>query len=157
MLFSRIKAIEAQILADARAHADARRLVAIPGVGWMSAHAAIAAIGDASRFATARDFAAWAGLTPRQQSSGAKRRSGHISRAGDKSLRRLFVLGASAVMRQARIKPQNAGPWMTGILARRPVRIAVVAQAARTARTLFAVLKSGADYSANHRAGPAAA
>lgn len=145
--------LEREIVARARADARARRLMSIPGVGPITAHAVVAAIGDGSQFASARDFAAWVGLTPKQASSGEKHRSLGITRAGDNGLRRLLTLGAASQLRQVRARPDKAGPWITGILARRPMKVAVVAQAAKTARIVFAVLKSGESY----RVRPAAA
>jgi transposase len=125
-----------------------RRLMTVPGIGPLSAHAIVAAIGDGRQFTAARDFAAWVGLTPRQHESGNRRRSGRISRQGDQAVRRLLTLGASAVMRQARAKPQPATAWQRGILARRPVKLAGVAQAAKTARIAWAMLRSGHSYRA---------
>jgi len=142
------EALYARIEAQARADEKARLLMTIPGVGPITAHAAIAAIGDGRQFHTARDFVAWIGLTPSQYASGEKRRSGHVSKAGDAGLRRLLTLGASAHLRQARAKPERMGPWLSGLLARRPVRVAVVAQAAKTARILWAMLTSGESYRA---------
>ncbi|WP_400765223.1 IS110 family transposase [Methylosinus sporium] len=147
------RALEKRIVASARADEKARLLMAIPGVGPMTAQAVIAAIGDGRQFLTARDFAAWVGLTPRQYASGEKSRSGRISRAGDPGLRRLLTLGASAHLRQARAKPERMGPWLAGVLARRPTRVAVVAQAAKTARIIWAMLTSGESF----RARPATA
>lgn len=147
-LDAEVRALEARIVALARGNEAARRLMSIPGVGPLTAHAIVAAIGEGHQFRSARDFAAWAGLTPREASSGEKRRSGGISRAGDRSLRRLFVLGASAWLRHARARPDKAGPWLTGVLARRPVKVATVAQAAKTARIAWAVLTSGEQYRA---------
>jgi len=140
--------LEQRIVERARADDAARRLMTIPGVGPLTAHAIVAAIGDGRQFASARDFAAWVGLTPKQSSSGEKHRSAGISRAGDNGLRRLLALGAASRLRQVQGKPDKAGPWITGILARRPMRVAVVAQAARTARIAWAVLTSGEEYRA---------
>jgi transposase len=67
---------------------------------------------------------------------------------GDPGVRRLLTLGASAVMRQMKAKPERAMPWIRGILARRPIKVAVVAQAAKTARIAWAMLRSGEDYRA---------
>jgi transposase len=139
-------ALEAQIVARARADATMRRLMKVPGIGPLTAHAIVAAIGDGRQFASARDFAAWAGLTPREHQSANSRRSGHISRQGDPGVRRLLTLGASAVMRQVRARPEKASAWTRGILARRPVKVVVVAQAARTARIAWAMLRSGDTY-----------
>jgi transposase len=145
--------LDAELLSQARAHPDACRLMRIPGVGPITAHAVIAAIGDGHQFASARDFAAWTGLTRKNHDTGGKARlTGHISKAGDRSLRRLLILGASSGLRQARARPDKASPWIRGVLARRPVKVAVVAQAAKTARIIWAVLTSG-----QHYRGPAAA
>ena len=94
----------------------------------------------------ARDFAAWCGLTPREHSSAKKRRQGGISRQGDNRLRKLFALGASTVMRGVRAHDERATEWQRGILARRPVKVAVLAQAAKTARIAWAILQSGETY-----------
>jgi transposase len=144
----RVEALEAQLVARARADATMRRLMKVPGIGPLGAHAIVSAIGDGRQFGSARDFAAWAGLTPREHQSANTRRAGHISRQGDQGLRRLLTLGASAVMRQVRAKPARGTAWMRGILARRPVKVAVVAQAAKTARIAWAMLRSGNPYRA---------
>ena len=142
------EALEAQIVARVKADATMRRLMTVPGIGPLSAHAIVSAIGDGRQFGSARDFAAWAGLTPREHQSANTRRAGHISRQGDKGVRRLLTLGASAVMRQVKVKPQRGTAWMRGLLARRPVKVAVVAQAAKTARIAWAMLRSGQPYRA---------
>jgi transposase len=141
-----IATLEAQIMTVAKADATMRRLATIPGVGGLTAHAIVAAIGDGAQFQTARDFAAWCGLTPQGNSSANKRRDGHISRQGDIRLRKLFALGASTVMRGARTHLDRATEWQRGILARRPVKVAVLAQAAKTARTAWPILTSGKNY-----------
>jgi len=142
-----IGVLDDQLQAEARAHPDMRRLMTIPNVGPVSAHAVVAAVGDGRQFASARDFAAWVGLTRLNHDSGGKTRlTGHISKAGDRSLRRLLVLGASSGLRHARTRPDKASPWITGLLARRPVKVAVVAQAAKTARIIWAVLTCGEEY-----------
>ena len=87
-----------------------RRLATIPGVGGITAHAIVAAVGDGRQFGSARDFAAWAGLTPRQHASAGKRRDQGISRQGDIRLRKLFALGASTVMRNARVARRSRHP-----------------------------------------------
>lgn len=149
-----ITALEKQIMAVAREHPVMRRLAGIPGVGGITAHAVVAAIGDGRQFHSARDFAAWAGLTPRQHASAGKRCDRGISRQGDSRLRKLFALGASTIMRNARSRTDRATLWQRGILARRPMKVAVLAQAAKTARIAWAVLVSGKPYQANR---PAAA
>jgi transposase len=139
-------AIEAKIMAVAKADPTMRRLATIPGVGGLTAHAIVTAIGDGKQFASSRDFAAWCGLTPRGASSGLKRREGGISRQGDIRLRKLLALGASTVMRNARSRADGATAWQRGILARRPVKVAVLAQAAKTARIAWAMLTAGTTY-----------
>ena len=144
-----IERLDDELRAQARAHADARRLMRIPNVGPVTAHAVIAAIGDGRQFASARDFAAWVGLTRHNHDTGGKAKlTGRISKAGDRSLRRLLILGASAGLRHVRARPDKGSPWIRGVLARRPVKVAVVAQAAKTARIIWAVLTSGQDYRA---------
>ena len=139
-------AIEAKIMAVAKADPAMRRLATIPGIGGLTAHAIVTAIGDGRQFAASRDFAAWCGLTPRGASSGLKRREGGISRQGDIRLRKLLALGASTIIRSARSRADRATAWQRGILARRPVKVAVLAQAAKTARIAWAVLTAGTTY-----------
>lgn len=136
-----------QILAEVRQDKAAMRLMAIPGVGPITAHAVIAAIGDGRQFSSARDFAAWVGLTRKNNDTGGKAKlTGHISRAGDRGLRQLLVLGASSWLRHVRAKPDKGSAWITGLLARRPVRVALVAQAAKTARIIWALLAKDQEY-----------
>lgn len=145
-LHASIDELEARIVACAKSDERMRRLQQIPGVGPLIAHALVMAIGDARRFDTARDCAAWIGLTPLTDSSAEKTRIGHISRQGDHSLRRLLVLGAANLMRRARVKPTQASAWVQGIMARRPFKVATVARAAKTARIAWALLRSGDSY-----------
>jgi transposase len=153
-LEAEVSALDEALKAQAQSCANARRLMQIPNVGPVTAHAVIAAVGDGRQFASARDFAAWVGLTRRNHDTGGKARlTGHVSKAGDRSLRRLLVLGASAGLRHVRASPDKGSPWIRGLLARRPVKVAVVAQAAKTARIIWAVLAKGEDYRAQpHRA-----
>lgn len=141
-----IVALEDRIVARARRDPAMRRLATVPGIGPILAHAIVAAIGEGQQFGSARDFAAWAGLTPREHSSAGKRRDKGISRQGDSHLRKLFALGASTIMRNARARPERASPWQQGILQRRPMKVAVLAQAAKNARIAWAVLTSGQTY-----------
>ena len=141
-----IEALEGKIKAIAKADATMRRLCRIPGVGFLTAHAVVAAIGDGRQFQSGRDFAAWAGMTPREDSSAGKRRTKGVSRQGEGRLRKLFALGATTLMRNARSRDDRATAWQRGILARRPMKVAVLAQAAKTARIVWAVLTSGEQY-----------
>jgi transposase len=147
-LHTSIEALETRIVAQAKSDERMRRLQTIPSVGPIIAHALVSAIGDPRRFATARDCAAWIGLTPLTNNSAEKTRIGHISRQGDHSLRRLLVLGAANLARQAKAKPNPANRWLHGISARRPFKVATVAQAAKTARIAWALLCSGETYRA---------
>lgn len=143
-----IAKLEKQIVATARAHPMMRRLTTIPGVGPLTAHAIVTAIGDGKQFASARDFAAWCGLTRRVDQSADKRRERGISRQGEMRLRKLLALGASTIMRHLRSCPAHATAWQHGILTRRPIKVAVLAQAAKTARIAWAMLQSGNVYRA---------
>ena len=127
----------------------AQRLMTVPGVGPVTAHAVICAVGDGRQFGSARDFAAWVGLTRLNHDTGGKTRlTGHISKAGDRSLRKLLVLGAQSHLRRVRASPTGGSAWVRGVLARRPVKVAVVAQAAKTARIIWALLRSDQTYRA---------
>jgi transposase len=141
-----IDGLERRIVSAARAHPAMQRLATIPGVGPLTAHAIVTAIGGGKQFASARDFAAWCGLTRRVDQSADKRRERGISRQGDKGLRKLLALGASTIMRHVKAHPERATQWQRGILARRPVKVAVLAQAARNARIAWAMLQSGETY-----------
>jgi len=125
--------LEKLIVRAAKADEEARRLMAIPGLGPLGATAILAAVPNARMFKTARDFAAWLGLTPRQFSTGGKQRSGHISKQGDRTLRSLLTIGATSHLRVQRARGVN-DPWLRDLLARRPFKVAAVAYAARMAR-----------------------
>ena len=147
-----IAALEDKINAIAKADATMRRLCGVPGVGFLTAHAVVAAIGEGRQFRSGRDFAAWAGMTPRETSSAGKRRSAGLSRQGESRLRKLFALGAATLMRNARSRQDRATRWQRGILARRPMKVAVLAQAAKTAQIVWAVLTSGKPYASSANA-----
>lgn len=139
-----IASIEARLRAWHRGNEASRRVEEIPGVGMLTATAAVATLGgNAKVFDRGRQFAAWLGLTPREQSSGGKVRLFGISKRGDSYLRKLLVHGARAVVRVHR---PECNPWLTSLLARRPKNVAVVALAQRNARILWAVLASGKPY-----------
>ncbi len=138
--------LERRIVAHARADRRARMLQTAPGVGPLGAHAVLATMPDPSVFRSGRDFAAWLGLTPRLDGTGGKRRTGRITKQGNQPLRRLLVLGATAWLRQVKANPQKGSPWLRGMLARRPIKVVAVAQAARTARILWAMLTHNQPY-----------
>ena len=122
-----------------------RRLAEVPGVGLLTATAAVATIGDAKVFDSGRGFAAWLGITPGQHSSGGKQRLLGITKRGDARLRTLFIHGARSVVRAHR---PGSSPWLDALLARRPKNVAVVAVAHRNARIAWAWLASGQHYAA---------
>lgn len=146
-LASEIDRLEAQILAWHRADDTSRRLATIPGIGPITASAIAAAVPDAALFRSGRQFAAWLGLTPRAHSSGGKERLGGISKQGDGYLRKLLVVGATAVMRMAR-RDATRQPWVAQLLERKPVKIATVGLANKTARIAWAVMTRNEVYAA---------
>jgi transposase len=149
----RIAQIERALEAWAKASEACRRLMAIPGVGTMSATALVLAMGDPSRFRSGRHFAAWLGLVPKQHSSGDRERLGGISKRGDGYVRTLLVHGARSITRWQR----ESWKWLAGLMARRPTNVAAVAIANKTARTAWALLARGADFEVGRARAPAAA
>jgi transposase len=150
MLAAQLSVVKAQILqndrrimADARSTDLGRRLMAIPGVGPVLASALVASIADPSIFRSGRDLAAWIGLVPRQNSSGGKERLGSICKAGHRYLRQMLVVGAMAVIRYA---SPTRRPWLAQLLARRKAKVAAVALANKTARTVWAMMMTGEPY-----------
>lgn len=144
-LVDQIVKLERTIVATARTDEDMHRLTSIPGVGAITAATIKALVPDPGGFISARHFAAWLGLTPRQHSSGGKERMGRISKMGNPELRTLLVLGATSVLRIAR-KDERARPWLNALLARRPSKVAAVALANKTARIIWALLNKGGVY-----------
>jgi transposase len=128
----------------------ARRLATIPGIGPVGATALAASVTDPGQFRSGREFAAWLGLTPLQNSSGGKERLGRISKMGDKYLRKLLVVGATSLVRRARHKPETADRRLVALLARKPVRVATVAMANKMARIAWAVMTRGDVYQPHH-------
>lgn len=140
---AKIDALDREIHAHHRMDADSLRLATIPGVGPLIASALVAAIGDPRRFQSGRQFAAWLGLVPSQNSSGGKDRLGAITKMGDRYLRSLLVVGATAVLRR---RKTEQGTWLAGLLARKSARQASVAMANKMARTAWAILAHGGIY-----------
>jgi transposase len=143
-----IHALERRLLAWHRQDQDSQRLATIPGVGLISATALAASVPDPALFRSGREFAAFLGLVPRQNSSGGKERLGRISKKGDRYLRKLLVVGATSVIRRARTDPPGAALWIRSLLERRPARVVTVAMANKTARIAWAVLARGDVYRA---------
>ena len=135
-----IQAFEVAIVAHARSDATARRLATIPGIGPITASLIAATVVDISRFTTARQFAAWLGLVPRQNSTGGKTRLGRITKAGNREIRKLLVLGATSMVGRAEGWHSAVGGWLRSILQRRPVRLVTVALANKMARIAWAVM-----------------
>ncbi len=126
----------------------ARRLMTIPGVGPITATAIAALTPPIETFRTGRDFAAWLGLTPLQKSTGGKQRLGAISKMGDRTIRRLLIIGGSAVVSHACRRGAPVGTWLARMLARKPRMLVAVALANKTARIVWALLAKGGVYRA---------
>ena len=138
--------MEKRILAQHRADAASRRLATIPGIGPITASAIAAAVPDATLFKSGRQFAAWLGLTPRAHSSGGKERLVGITKQGDGYIRRLLVIGATAVIRLAR-QGNASKAWAAKLLQRKSARLVSVALANKTtARIAWAVLARNQSY-----------
>jgi transposase len=142
----RIKALERALLAWHRSNEASRRLETIPGVGFITATALAAMVTDPTHFKSGRQFAAWLGLVPRQNSSGDKERLGRISKMGDRYLRRLLVVGATALIRFAHNRSTPLAAWADALLAHRPTRLVSVALANKMARVAWALLLRGEAY-----------
>ncbi len=97
-------------------------------------------------FKNGRELAAWIGLVPRQNSTGGKARLGHISKQGDQYLRWLLVAGAMSAVRHAKRRGTANLPWLAGIIARKPTKVAAVALANKTASIVWALLRHGGTY-----------
>jgi transposase len=133
-----VAAIEKQLMAWHKTNAASQRLATIPGIGPIIATAIAATVTQPTQFRSGREFAAWLGLVPRQNSTGGKHRLGSISKRGNQYLRRLLINGASANL--LRSKATNADPWVIGLRRRRPSLVVAVALANKTARIAWAVM-----------------
>ena len=143
-----IGAIDKRIMAQHRSSEASRRLETIPGIGVTGATAIVATVPDPKVFRSGRDFAAWIGIVPREDSTGGKQKLGPISKRGDRYLRRILVVGACAVLRYARHRPEKY-PWLTHLLARKPFKVVAVALANKMARIAWALLARGGTYRAS--------
>lgn len=137
----------------AREDARSRRLMQLPGIGPTTASALLASLGGGHEFDSGRQVAAWIGLVPGQYSSGGKQRLGRITKAGDRYLRSLLVMGARAILAGLGNKQDRFSRWVRSLVERRGYWRAAVAIAAKNARLAWAVLKFGEDF----RLGAAAA
>lgn len=146
-LQAQIGQLERSIHAQHRASDVSRRLETIPGIGVISATAIAATVSEPGAFKSGRELAAWIGLVPRQHSTGGKQMLGSISKQGDRYLRRLLIVGATAVIRHARTHPDKH-PWIIKLLAKMPAKKVAVALANKTARIAWAILVKGGTYRA---------
>jgi len=137
-----------RILAWHRSNKLSQRLAVIPGVGPLTASALVAAIPDPTIFRSGRDLSAWIGLVPKQNSTGGKERLGSISKAGDRYLRQLLVIGAMAMIKRARKLGQTRYPWLVPLMQRRTAKIAAVALANKMARIVWAMMVRDEPYRA---------
>jgi transposase len=146
MLKTQILEFDRRIMAWHRSNEMSKRLDEVPGVGPALATALVASVADPKAFRSGRDFSAWIGLVPKQHSSGGKDKLGSISKRGDRYLRGLFVAGALAVIRYAKIHGTKHRPWLTSLLARRPTKVAAIALANKIARMAWAMMAKGERY-----------
>jgi transposase len=144
-LHTMIGSIEKRLTVQHRANEASKRLESIPGIGLIGASAITATMTDPKSFRSGRDFAAWIGLVPRQDSTGGKQKLGPISKKGDRYLRRILVVGAHSVLRRAKQNPEKY-PWLTQLLARRPFKVVAIALANKMARVAWALLARGGTY-----------
>lgn len=147
-LGARIATLDREIARRVKEDDDARRLMTIPGIGPIAATAILALAPPAETFRKGRDFAAWLGLTPRQHSTGGKQRLGSISRMGERTIRRLLIIGGSSMVRQASRFGAPAGSWLERMMARKPRMLISVALANKMARMVWALLTRKEDYRA---------
>lgn len=125
---------------------DCRRMLAVPGIGPMTATATIAAIGNGSAFKKGRGFAAWLGVVPGEHSTGGKQTLTDTSRRGNRYLRKLFVQGAHAVLQQRMKQSNGLNTWLAQLTSRKRTQVAAVALANKMARMVWAVLSKGEAY-----------
>jgi transposase len=142
-----IGTIEKRIKMQHRSNEASQRLKTIPGIGVIGATAIAATLVDPTAFRSGRDFAAWIGLVPRQDSTGGKQKLGPISKQGDQYLRRILIVGAIAMLRRA-VENPGKYPWLTQLLARRPFKVVAVALANKMARVAWVLLARGGTYQA---------
>lgn len=136
-----MQAIEKRLALQLMAEPQMHRIAQIPGVDVLTATAAIATMGEASACKSGREFCAWLGLVPRQTGSGGKVRQGSIAKRGDTYMRTLLIHGARSVLQHVK----EPCPWFEQIKQRRPANVVIVAQAAKTARTIWAVTAKETD------------
>ena len=144
-LDAKVEAADRQLLERHKANPVSRSLADIPGVGPITAITMALTVNPAN-FESGRHFAAWLGLTPKEHSTGGKRRLGRISKAGNERLRQLLVVGAMAVVRYAKPGRKSASAWLLQLLERKPRKVAAVALANKMARIIWAMMAHGEAY-----------
>ena len=154
-LDGRIAALDSEFKAHAETDERAQLVSTIPGVGPLNATALTAAVGDVRTFGRARDLAAWLGLVPRQETTGGKPKLLGISKRGNGYLRKMLIHGARAALPSLARSETLLGQWLRGLLARAHKNTVVGALAAKLARIVWAVLRSGKGF--DLRAAPATA
>ena len=142
----RINEADTMLNRTARENASCRRLVAIPGIGPVTATALIAAIGNGAAFRKGREFAAWMGVVPGEYSTGGKQKLLGISKRGNSYLRRLFIQGARAVLQQSTKQTSGLSAWLANLKARTHTNVAAVALANKLARMAWPVLAKDEPY-----------
>jgi transposase len=145
-LGARLYRVEARLRAWQRQDETSQRLMEVPGIGPIAAALLVMKVPSPRAFRSGRDFAAWLGLTPKDHSTAGKQRLGVITRAGDEALRRTLVVGATAVIQQINRGRRRASPWLMGLIARKPPKLAAVALANKTARIVWKLMVSGERY-----------
>lgn len=148
----RITKVEAKLMAFHRTDEVSRRLAQVPAIGPIGATLLSIKVADAKAFRSGRDFAAFIGLTPKNHSTAGKNRLGAISRAGDEALRRVLVVGAMAVIQQFKRRKDPRPSWLGELLKRKPLLLAAVALANKTARIAWKLMVSGEPYDPQRRA-----
>ena len=143
---ARLSRLDDMIQRQAREDEPVGRLMQVEGIGPITATDLVSAVGDARQFSSARRFAAWLGLVPRQHSSGGKERLGAINKRGDSYLRTLLIHGARAVLRHCQDKADRRSQWLRQLVCRRNPNIATVALANKNARIAWAILSRGEGY-----------
>jgi transposase len=141
-----IARVEARLMAWHRQNKPSRRLAQIPGIGPIIASMLVMKVPDPAAFRSARHFAAWLGLTPKDHSTAGKTRLGVITRAGDETLRSLLVSGAMSVIQQAQRGRGTPNPWLLALLKRKEPKLAAVALANKMARIAWKLMVSGQSY-----------
>ena len=138
-LSGRIGELDREIKRRSRERKDIQNLMTIPGIGPVCAMAVHAFAPPMESFRSGRDFAAWTGLTPRQHSTAGRQRLGRITKMGQRDIRQLLVLGATAVIQHARRRAEADDPWLRRMLEEKPPKVAAVALANKMARVIWAL------------------